>query len=121
MGNNIVHKFLVKFGCVLGGFKNRLKIYFKFSLQIHRRVEAGRGLGRSSGPASLLKQSQWPRTMSLTGHHWEHPGSTSFVSSLQVFIHTVEVLLPTKTISEQVGFLRENNFLPADLNKAVFA
>lgn len=25
-------------------------------------------------------------------------------------MHTVEVLLPTKTISKQVGFLRENNF-----------
>ncbi|KAL9863811.1 uncharacterized protein GJ701_001836 [Geothlypis trichas] len=34
------------------------------STKIHRRVEAGRDLGRSSGPASLLKQSQLPRTMS---------------------------------------------------------
>ncbi|KAM4784730.1 uncharacterized protein ACIQIH_004007 [Cyanocitta cristata] len=31
---------------------------------IHGRIEAGRDLWRSSGPASLLKQSQLPRTMS---------------------------------------------------------
>lgn len=64
LGKNILHKFLVKFVYVLGEFKNRLKISFKFSLQIHRRAEAGRDLRRSSGPASLLKQSQLPRTMS---------------------------------------------------------
>lgn len=60
MAKTIVHKFFVKFVCVLGGFKNRLKITFKFSLWIHRGVEAGRHLWRSSGSASLLKQSPGP-------------------------------------------------------------
>lgn len=46
----------------------------------------------------------------VPGHHWKHPGSTSFVSSLQVFIPIVEVPVPIKTISKEVGFLRENNF-----------